>query len=360
MKLALLTVLTLGCAAGVSAQYPSYPSAPPPPPGYVTTTSSFDPAQLDQLLSPIALYPDPLLGTVLPASTHPDQIAAAANLVSSNSDPSIVDQQPWDDSIKALAHYPDVLNWMAQNADWTNQLGAAVATQEPDVMQSVQRLRSNAVASGLLVNTPQQQVVVQNNVISIVPAQSGMVYVPYYDPQYVESSTPVGGATLRFGPAYALGGWALFGLDWGDRSVWIDHDRHRDNDWRRVATTPREREVWRPASNPAAWQHFSSRRDEHAGLARPAPLPAGRSRWDLRTQTPGLTPTGRMTPGFEQRFSTPPQPVNNNREFRPRTEARPIEPHAAPANNRPESHERQRPDRDRRDRRDQDDREHDQ
>lgn len=282
------------------------------------------PMELDQLVSPVALYPDPLLGTMLPASTHPSEISAAASLLASNSDPSLVAQQPWDDSVKALAQYSDVVQWMAQNPDWTNQFGAAVLEQQSDVLASVQRLRRNALQSGMLASTPQQQVVVNNDTISIVPAQPDTIYVPTYDSQYLyqptySSAPPV----LRFGLAYpiALGLGLAFGVDWLGHSVWMDHARDNDRDWRRIAAEPRH-QYWRPTETAQRPQFNTS--TERVPIARPAPYSNRYSRWTQPTRTPGLVPTGRSYP--EQAPQTYAQPWQN------RTYAYPTRPQTTPAN----------------------------
>jgi hypothetical protein len=141
-------------------------------------TTEYTPEQLDQMLAPIALYPDPLIALILPASTDPSDIALAAQYLAANGDPSGIDAQTWDPSVKGLAHYPDVLKWMNDNLDWTRALGAAFAMQPADVMKSVQQLRAKAKASGTLVDTPQQQVDVEGDDIRIVPTQQDTIYVP--------------------------------------------------------------------------------------------------------------------------------------------------------------------------------------
>src|SRR5581483_10253078 len=106
----------------------------------------FTPDQLDNLLAQIALYPDPLLAQVLVAATFPDQIDEAARFVRGDSNPNDIDGQSWDVSVKAVAHYPTVLNMMADQIDWTTSLGQAYVNQGDDVMASVQRLRAEAEA----------------------------------------------------------------------------------------------------------------------------------------------------------------------------------------------------------------------
>src|ERR1035438_3898202 len=117
-------------------------------------------AQLDQLLGPIALYPDPLIAQILPASTLPTEIVLADRYVTSGGDPNQIDQQPWDSSVQALARYPSVLQWMDENLDWTTELGQAFLNQQQDVMDAIQRLRWSAYNLGNLQSTPQHQVIV--------------------------------------------------------------------------------------------------------------------------------------------------------------------------------------------------------
>ncbi|HEY1849273.1 MAG TPA: DUF3300 domain-containing protein [Opitutaceae bacterium] len=183
--------------------------------------SDYSSDQLDQLLGPIALYPDPLVALILPASTKPDDITAAAQYVASNPDPSGIGAQPWDPSVKGLAHYPDVLQWMSQNIDWTQSLGAAFAMQPADVMKSVQSLRAKARAAGTLTDTPQQRVDMEGDDIRIVPTQDNTIYVPQYDPDDVYD-VPEGEAPpeVTFDAGYPAGDWLGFELDWDDFGVY--------------------------------------------------------------------------------------------------------------------------------------------
>ena len=141
-------------------------------------------SQLERLLAPIALYSDPLLAQVLLAATFPDQITDAAAFVRTHGTGG-VDDQSWDVSVKAVAHYPTILNMMDAKPEWTTELGQAYASQSSDVMQAVQRLRAQANAQGNLVTTPQQQVVVEREYIAIWPAQPRVIYVPVYDPEII-------------------------------------------------------------------------------------------------------------------------------------------------------------------------------
>jgi len=178
--------------------------------------------QLDNLLAPIALYPDPLLAQVLVAATFPDQIDEAARWVRSY-DQNGVDDQRWDVSVRAVAHYPTVLNMMDDNLDWTTAVGQAYVYQSTDVMASIQRLRAMARAQGNLVTTPQQEVVVEGGYISIWPANPMYLYVPAYDPSIVFFRPAyVGGisSAFSFGAALIIGAWLNRDCDWGHHRIY--------------------------------------------------------------------------------------------------------------------------------------------
>jgi uncharacterized protein DUF3300 len=187
-----------------------------------TPGDTYSPDQLDQLLAPIALYPDPLIALILPASTFPNDIASAAQYVAANPDPAGIDSQPWDASVKGLAHYPDVLKWMNDNIDWTHTLGAAFAMQPSDVMKSVQQLRAKAKAAGTLTDTPQQQVDMEGDDIRIIPAQPDTIYVPEYDPDVVYD-VPEGdvGPYISFGVGFPVGVWLGYQCNWDDFGIWV-------------------------------------------------------------------------------------------------------------------------------------------
>jgi len=191
-------------------------------PGFAQAPENqYTPEQLDQLSGPIALYPDPLVAVILPASTAPSDIALAAQYISENGSPAGIDGQSWDPSVKALAHYPTVLQWMNSNPDWTRSLGAAFALQPSDVLKSIQQLRVRARAAGTLVDTPQQRVLTEGDDIRIVPAQDNTVYIPQYDPEAVYSeSSGDGGSYVTFGVGYPVGVWLGYQCDWDDFGIW--------------------------------------------------------------------------------------------------------------------------------------------
>jgi len=158
----------------------------PPPPGKL-----FSDQELDELVTRVALYPDPLLALVLPASTNPIQIVQAQRFLDQNTG----EQPPsdWDPGIVSLCNYPEIVQMMSDDLDWTQALGDAVAAQQADVMDAVQQARAQAQAAGNLQTTEQQKVVVEREVVKIVPADPEVIYVPQYDPQviYVPSPAPV-------------------------------------------------------------------------------------------------------------------------------------------------------------------------
>jgi Protein of unknown function (DUF3300) len=184
--------------------------------------------QMDNLLAPIALYPDPLLAQVFPASTFVDQIDQAARwLRSNNNNPAKIDSQNWDVSVKSVGHYPQVIYMMSDKLDWTTALGQAYVNQSTDVLTSVQRLRARAKAAGYLVTTPQQTVIVEKEVIKVVPAQPQVIYVPTYNPQVVfvqpsgpSTGTVVAAAAISFGVGLAIGAWLNNDCNWYSHTVY--------------------------------------------------------------------------------------------------------------------------------------------
>src|SRR5467141_2943425 len=149
------------------------------------------PEQLQQLVAPIALYPDSLVAQILAASTFPEHVVEADQWVQAHPDlkgealAQAVDQQPWDPSVKALTAFPSVLGNMDKNLSWTSSLGDAYYNQEQDVMDAVQVRRQRAQEAGNLKTTKQQIVTSQDSTIIIEPPNPEVVYVPEYDPWLV-------------------------------------------------------------------------------------------------------------------------------------------------------------------------------
>src|SRR5213592_219157 len=150
--------------------------------------------ELDQMLAPIALYPDSLLSQIFMASTYPLEVVEAARW--SRANPGLTGQQAvdavegkdWDASVKSLAAFPQVLAMMDQQIEWTARLGDVFIAQEPQVMETVQSLRQKAYAAGNLRSTEQAYVVQQGGALAIEPASPEVVYVPYYDPRVAYGS----------------------------------------------------------------------------------------------------------------------------------------------------------------------------
>ncbi|MDF3058551.1 MAG: hypothetical protein K0R17_2766 [Rariglobus sp.] len=210
-------LIGLGVALSLHAQVPDAPPPSPVPPAPAGSAQALrSEADLNTLLGPIALYPDALIGLILPASTTPADVVMAARSLGTNTSPESLAAQPWDDSVKALTHYPDLLRWLDQNLSWTQALGQAFAAQPADVMNTVQRLRQQARAAGTLVDTPQQQVVTEGDSLVIVPARSDTIYVPVYDPAvvYVSRPTRIGHTYIYFHSAYPAGPWLCYTPNW--------------------------------------------------------------------------------------------------------------------------------------------------
>ncbi|MCC6241391.1 MAG: DUF3300 domain-containing protein [Gemmatimonadaceae bacterium] len=192
---------------------------------FVEEAPRYSANQLDNLVGPIALYPDALLAQVLVAATFPDQVEDAARYVRANGTNGI-DDQSWDVSVKAVAHYASALNTLADKLDWTTTLGTAYANQSSDVMASVQRMRALAAQHGNLVSNTQQQVIQQGPNYVITPAQPRVIYVPVYDPIVVYSRPIFGvGFSSRYwsyGLGFPIGGWLSYDLDWGMRRVYYN------------------------------------------------------------------------------------------------------------------------------------------
>jgi len=187
----------------------------------------FSPNQLDNLLAPIALYPDPLLAQVLVAATFPVQVDEADRFVRADLDPDDLDGQSWDVSVRAVGHYPAVLQMMADKLDWTTSLGQAYVSQSTDVMASVQRLRARARAAGNLVTTAEMQVVDSDGFIELWPAQPQYLFVPMYDPAVVFYSR----VPSFFGARFLIGAWLNYDCDWHAHRVYY-HGWEHDRGWR--------------------------------------------------------------------------------------------------------------------------------
>src|SRR6516164_10635835 len=282
MFAAVAIVLGLLLAQAAIAQQPAQPDASPPQPAAAqqpvqATASLFKPEELDQLLAPIALYPDELIAQILTAATYPLEIVMAARWAADPKNAALkgdalaqaLEGQSWDASVKSLVPFPSVLKMMSDKLDWTQKLGDAFLSQEADCLASVQSLRRKAAAAGTLKSTPQQNVTVapraapglpgppagepitmapvtEDQTISIAPADPQVVYVPSYDPGTAYGAWPypsyppyafpppvgygvaAGLATgLAFGAGVAVAGslWGWGSPNWGSGSVNINTNR---------------------------------------------------------------------------------------------------------------------------------------
>src|SRR4051794_13210126 len=221
-----------------------------PPPAQTAQTSTADQApvrisadQLDSLVAPIALYPDPLLAQVLAASTYPLELVQLQQWLTKHKDlkdkalADAVQKEGWDPSVQSMAALPDAVKLLAENLKWTSELGNAFLAQQSDVMAAVQRMRAKAKGTGNLKSTEQvkveTKVVETKQVVVIEQANPQVVYVPSYNPTVVYGPPPVvayppvaypppgyyaAGMAISFGVGVAMG--AMFSGGWGYNSGW--------------------------------------------------------------------------------------------------------------------------------------------
>jgi hypothetical protein len=234
-------------SSGLAGQSTDQPATPPQAPPVQQT-----PQELQQLVAPIALYPDALVAQILAASTYPAEIVEADRWMQSHSNlkgeelAKEVDKQSWDPSVKALTQFPSVLENMDKNLSWTSSLGDAYANQEQDVTTAVQTLRQQAHNAGHLNSNEQEKVTSQGNTIVIEPANPEVVYVPQYDPWmvyggpivaypgwYAEPGLFLAGVGIGFGVGFGIGffggfgwGWGHWGYNWHGRSVIYNHNTY--------------------------------------------------------------------------------------------------------------------------------------
>jgi hypothetical protein len=310
---AIVACVALGVAAPVATEAQTTVPSPPAP--------IFAAPQLDQLLAPVALYPDELLGQILMAATYPLEVVEASRWLQDPNNRSLAGdalaaalaQQDWDPSVKALVPFPQILQMMNDRLDWMQKLGDAFLAQQAEVMDAVQRLRQQAQAAGALVSTPQQVVTTDGPAILIEPANPDRVYPPYYDPRTVYGpwSDPdyppyyfppptgyVSGPPLFFGIGIAVipTFWGWDHVDWRRRDVHIDVDR-----FNRVNRQEDER-LHRPPVTQDTWQHDPHHRRgvayrDPAGRARFATPVPGSGSPDARRSFRGFDNAGGAVPG---------------------------------------------------------------
>jgi hypothetical protein len=280
LPLAIGVALTTSFASLLQAQ--NAPSAPAPA-SEDAPAETLSAQELHELLAPIGLYPDALIALILPASTVPSDVVLAERYLAANGDPTKVDNQPWDDSVKSLVRYPDVLKWMDDNLEWTTSVGQAFVAQPADVMNAIQALRAEAKAKGNLKDTPQQRVVEEKSTIRIVPADPEVIYVPQYDPEivYVQQE-PAWQPLITFGVGFAVGSWLNYDCDWNRRALYRGNWEpgwNYDRGWREerrdenivnvVNINNNTAQQWQPSAN-SRRQLANYRRQERANRGNPA------------------------------------------------------------------------------------------
>src|SRR5215472_6235239 len=331
MKPTLTRVMAVMCSALLAAQPYIYGQQPAPSAPSAQAAGLLSPQQLDSLVAPIALFPDPILSQVLVASTYPMEIVEAQRWVSQN--PGLQGQQltaaaakkPWDASVQALVAMPDLLKRLNQDIGWTSDLGNAFLAQQQDVMAAIQRMREKAYASGALKSTPQQTVTTATeagqNYIEIQPANPNYVYLPVYDPNavwgppaypypsvYYGTGAAIAAGVIGFAAGIAIGslwyggwgGWGGWGWNagWGGGNVIINNNFIQRNNFNRAVVGNGNRWVHNPAHrgavpyrNPAVANRFN------AGRPGIGPGAAG----PLRPGQPGAPGAGmRLSPGQVQ------------------------------------------------------------
>ena len=243
------TLVALCVSAAISVLPASYAQQPPeaaPAAPTASANKTFSQQELDELLAPIALYPDSLLAQVLMASTYPLEIVEAERWSKAN--PGVkgegledaMQKQPWDPSVKALTAVPQVLTMMSEKLNWTQKLGDAFLAQQEDVMTTAQNLRAKAQAAGNLKSTPEQTVKTEmeegKTVYVIESAKPDVIYVPTYSPSYIYGPWwypypppyfyyPPGyiaGPGFWFGAGIIVGGAIWGGCHWGRNQININ------------------------------------------------------------------------------------------------------------------------------------------
>lgn len=274
-----LPAVTLPAGAGPGPQGPGQAA-----PASDTQAATIPPEQLDSLVAPIALYPDPLLAQVLAASTYPLEIVQLQQWMDQNKGltgkalTDAVMQQNWDPSVQAMAALPDVVKVLSGNIRWTTDLGNAFLAQQNDVMNAVQRMRLKAQGKGQL-NTTQQQTVETKavegkTVVVIEPSSPDVVYVPSYDPMVVYGAPAypyppvyypgyVAGAAISFGVGLAIG--AAWGSNnWGWNCGWGGNNNININNNNNFINNNNLKNVNNPnrpgGGSGTQWQHDSQHR----------------------------------------------------------------------------------------------------
>jgi len=282
------------------------------PPGVFAQDAGGKPAfrqeELDQLLAPIALYPDSLLAQVLIASTYPLEVVHAERWARQHKDmkgdalAKALDAQPWDPSVKSLVSVPQVLTMMSEKLDWTQKLGDAFLAEQKKVMDTVQALRAKAQKEGNLKTTKEQIVTVEKEIIIIQPASPQVIYVPVYNPvvvygvwaypaypPYPVYVYPPGAALFTFSMGVAVGAaWrgGGYNTNWNGGSINIDNSININNPGRRPSGGGGKAEQWKHNSEYRQGVAYrdTATRDKYS--------PTNRAAVDKRMDSRGYDKTG--------------------------------------------------------------------
>jgi hypothetical protein len=245
-----IRVVGLLLAASLAGAACAATEGPVPDEAAAEKSPKFSTAQIEQLVGPIALYPDALAIQVLMASTYPLEVVEAARWRAKNAKlqgdalDEALEGQDWDPSVESLAHFPELLQRMSDNLDWTKDLGDAFLEQKDEVLDTIQRLRARAYESGALATTKEQvvtrEVVKEKEIITVEPADPQTVYVPQYSPQQVYGPTyapqPYYPGMVGYPPGYVATtsllsfgvGMAVGAAVWGGGCDWDDHEVYHD------------------------------------------------------------------------------------------------------------------------------------
>jgi hypothetical protein len=183
-------------------------------------------AEIEKMVAPVALYPDPLLAQMLPAATFPQQVHSAAQYLRgrtlTNSVYANLDRQNYDLSVKSLARYPMTLGLLDKNAAWTAALGYAYGQYPAQTFAAIQRLRQRAYRLGTLYNNRYNRVLVSGNVIQIIPASPQYIYLPYYDPRAAFYTLPPGIPAIRivtYSDPFSISAWLNREINWANQQI---------------------------------------------------------------------------------------------------------------------------------------------
>jgi len=380
----LWATLSLQLQAALAADAaPTAASTPVPPPSAPAKRSA---AELEKLAIPIALHPDPLISIILPASVYPVEIVMAARFVKDTNNIAKLDAQPWDNNVKAVARFPELITMMDKDLDWTIGLGQAFLEQRKELMDTIQALRLKAQTAGTLQTTAQQivtvtnsivektieqqTVVVTNTIVQIQPSNPEVIYVPSYPatvyyppPAYAYGYAYYGYGYYPYAPLMTFGAGMLWGAaianwnhcNWGGGDVDIDIDRNtninrdRNNTGNRAQQRTGDRagnrasQGWQPDQNrlrssgaPTAKTREAAARgwnnSSGAGGARPSQLPSASSGGARPSQQPAFSgaqrPASRpstqpsRSPAVSQRPSASQRPTSSASTARPSTTQR--------------------------------------